>query len=175
MLRLPAWRNPQSPPSSLIIATNLHDFSTFLKNFKIAGQKLTDATGGLKTLRLQLDAVSPGGKAIAVALHIIHTGYGLLKRSADGLMDAALPPREVKQAETLIRGELPEGASFHALRTRKAGARRFVEFHLLVPGATRVADAHALCDRIEASLAAHLPRSQVTIHVEPSETQAPHA
>ena len=90
-------------------------------------------------------------------------------------MDAALPPGEVTQAETLIRGELPEGASFHALRTRKAGSRRFVEFHLLVPGATRVADAHALCDRIEDSLTAHLPRSQVTIHVEPSETQGPHA
>jgi cation diffusion facilitator family transporter len=113
--------------------------------------------------------------AIAVALHILRTGFGLLKRSADGLMDAALPAKEVKLAETLIRAELPEGASFHALRTRKAGSRRFVEFHLLVPGATRVADAHALCDRIEAALGARLSRSHVTIHVEPTETQAPHA
>jgi len=113
--------------------------------------------------------------AIAVALHILHTGVDLLKRSADGLMDTALPHKEVKHVESLIRGALPEGASFHALRTRKAGSRRFIEFHLLVPGATRVAAAHALCDRIEASLMAHLPRSQVTIHVEPSETETPNA
>ena len=112
--------------------------------------------------------------AIAVGVQIIVTGIGLLRRSADGLMDAALPPNEVKHAEALIGAELPEGASFHALRTRKAGARRFLEFHLLVPGTTNVRDSHALCDRIEAALAGHLAHAQVTIHVEPRETQAPH-
>jgi cation diffusion facilitator family transporter len=112
--------------------------------------------------------------AIAVGAHIVVTGIGLLRRSADGLMDAALPPAELTRAETLIRAELPDGSSFHALRTRKAGTRRFLEFHLLVPGTMSVADSHAVCDRIEASLTAHLARSQVTIHVEPRETQAPH-
>ena len=113
--------------------------------------------------------------AIAVGVHIIVTGIGLLRRSADGLMDAALPPKEVQHTEALIRAELPEGSSFHALRTRKAGARRFLEFHLLVPGTMSVRDSHALCDRIEAALAGHLARAQVTIHVEPRETQAPHS
>jgi len=112
--------------------------------------------------------------AIAVGVHIVVTGVGLLRRSADGLMDAALPPAEVQRAETLIRNALPPGASFHALRTRKAGARRFVELHLLVPGTMTVASSHSLCDRIEAALAAHLPKTHVTIHVEPQETQTPH-
>ena len=112
--------------------------------------------------------------AIAVAIQIVVTGIDLLRRSADGLMDVALPATEVRRAETLIRAELPEGASFHALRTRKAGARRFLEFHLLVPGAMSVADSHHLCDRIEAALTAHLAKAQLTIHVEPQETQAPH-
>jgi cation diffusion facilitator family transporter len=112
--------------------------------------------------------------AIAVGLHIVLTGIHLVRRSADGLMDAALAPAEVELAEALVRRELPADASFHALRTRKAGARRFVEFHLLVPGDTTVADSHALCDRIEAALTGQLPRSEVTIHVEPLETQAPH-
>ena len=70
--------------------------------------------------------------AIAVGLHIVVTGINLVRRSADGLMDAALPSAEVARAEALIRRELPADASFHALRTRKAGSRRFVEFHLLV-------------------------------------------
>ncbi len=113
--------------------------------------------------------------AIAVGIHIIVTGVSLLRRSADGLMDAALPAAEVKRAETLIRAEMPEGSSFHALRTRKAGARRFLEFHILVPGAMSVLDSHALCDRIEAALTAHLAKAQVTIHVEPKETQEPHS
>src|SRR6185295_18593104 len=100
---------------------------------------------------------------------------GLLRRSADGLMDAALPPAEVARAETLIRTELPEGSSFHALRTRKAASRRFIEFHLLVPGTMSVVDSHSLCDRIEAALTGDLAKAHVTIHVEPLETQTPHA
>jgi cation diffusion facilitator family transporter len=113
--------------------------------------------------------------AIAVGIHIIVTGVGLLRRSADGLMDVALPPNEISKAEALITGELPAATSFHALRTRKSGSRRFLEFHLLVPGTTSVAESHDLCDRIEAALTSHLAKAQVTIHVEPRESQAPHA
>ena len=112
--------------------------------------------------------------AVAVGVHIIITGVGLLRRSADGLMDAALPASELNRAEALIRAELPDGASFHALRTRKAGTRRFLEFHLLAPGTMSVLESHELCDRIEAALMAHLAKAQVTIHVEPCETQIPH-
>jgi divalent metal cation (Fe/Co/Zn/Cd) transporter len=105
--------------------------------------------------------------AIAVGVHIIVTGVSLLRRSADGLMDVALPSDEIGKAEVLIAAELPAEASFHALRTRKAGARRFLEFHVLVPGTMNVADSHALCDRIEAALTGHLPKAHITIHVEP--------
>jgi cation diffusion facilitator family transporter len=113
--------------------------------------------------------------AIAVALHILFTGFDLLRRSADGLMDAALPEKDVAKIETLIRAELPTDASFHALRTRKSGARRFVELHLLVPGTLSVVDSHELCDRIETSVHTHFAKAHVTIHVEPNETSAPHA
>jgi cation diffusion facilitator family transporter len=113
--------------------------------------------------------------AIAVGVHIIVTGVGLLRRSADGLMDVALPPHEIDKAEELIAAELPAEASFHALRTRKSGTRRFLELHLLVPGGMSVAQSHALCDRIEGALTRHLAKAQVTIHVEPRESQAPHS
>ena len=112
--------------------------------------------------------------AIAVAVHILFTGFDLLRRSADGLMDAALPARDVERAEALIRAELPPGTDFHALRTRKAGSRRFLELHLVVPGTLSVADSHALCDRIESALTASLAKAHVTIHVEPGESSAPH-
>lgn len=107
--------------------------------------------------------------AVAVGLHIVITGVDLLRRSIDGLMDAALSPREIQKTEELIRAGLPAAASFHALRTRKAGATRFVEFHLTVPGETSVRESHALCDRLEVSIASHLAKASVTIHVEPQE------
>ena len=107
--------------------------------------------------------------AVVVGLHIIATGVDLLRRSIDGLMDVALSPQEIDKAEELIRAGLPAGASFHALRTRKAGAARFIEFHLLLPGETSVRESHALCDRLEASIASNLAKASVTIHVEPQE------
>jgi len=110
--------------------------------------------------------------AIAVGIHIIYTGIKLLRRSIDGLMDTALSPGEISKTEELIRAELRPETSFHALRTRKAGARRFIDFHLVVPGTLSVSESHALCDRIEHSIAAHLRAASVTIHVEPAETHA---
>ncbi|MGE5027151.1 MAG: cation diffusion facilitator family transporter [Betaproteobacteria bacterium] len=108
--------------------------------------------------------------AAAVGLHIIVTGIQLLWRSWSGLMDAALPADEVRQVEAEIGKLLPAGTSFHDLRTRKSGPRRFIEFHLLVPGESTVNEAHALCDRIEAALESALANAAVTIHVEPAET-----
>jgi len=109
--------------------------------------------------------------AIGVALHIVYTGVDLMRRSTRGLMDASLPEHELVRTDQVIRSRLPVGAEYHALRTRKAGARRFIEFHLLVPGVTSVTDAHALCDTLEAALAEELPNASVTIHVEPQETE----
>jgi len=109
--------------------------------------------------------------AVAVGLNIVYTGFSLLRRSWSGLMDAALPVEEVRQIEAEICKLLPNGTSFHDLRTRKSGPRRFIELHLTVPGESSVNDAHALCDRIEEALARALPNTAVTIHVEPLEMQ----
>jgi cation diffusion facilitator family transporter len=108
--------------------------------------------------------------AIAVAAQIAWTGIELLRRAGNGLMDAALDPAEVADLRATVTAALPPGTSIAALRTRKSGSRRFVEFKLHVPGEQRVADAHALCDRLEAAVEARFARSNVTIHVEPAGT-----
>jgi cation diffusion facilitator family transporter len=105
--------------------------------------------------------------AIAVGLNIVWTGGELVYRSFNGLMDHALPAAEQEQ----IREHLPEGADFHLLRTRQAGARRFVEFHLLVDGDQSVRAAHQVAHTVEAALVAALPGLEVTIHVEPVDEQ----
>jgi cation diffusion facilitator family transporter len=112
--------------------------------------------------------------AVAIGLHIIYTGFVLLRRSIDGLMDTSLSPEEIRRIEDLLREQLPAPASFHALRTRKSGPRRFIEFHLLVPGHMSVDASHDLCDRIEQSLHARLNHASVTIHVEPHESHSNH-
>ena len=110
--------------------------------------------------------------ALLVGLNIIVTGLRLIRRSFNGLMDHALDPAELDALRAAIRDHLPPGTDFHALRTRQAGASRFADFHLLVPGAMTVNDAHALAERVEEALRAVVPRVAVTIHIEPIEERA---
>jgi cation diffusion facilitator family transporter len=107
--------------------------------------------------------------AAAVGLSITRTGFRLVRRAFDGLMDHALPAETQARFRTVIRAVLPPGADFHALRTRQAGQRTFAEFHLLVAGGMTVRDAHALAHQVEAALHAELPGLAVTTHIEPIE------
>ncbi|MGH8492437.1 MAG: cation diffusion facilitator family transporter [Moraxellaceae bacterium] len=107
--------------------------------------------------------------ALIVAINIVRTGFALVHRSVDGLMDMQLPVAELKQIESVIQALLPVGTASSSLRTRQAGARRFVEFNLLVPGQWPVRQSHTLCDELEAALHKEFTDSEVLIHVEPVE------
>jgi len=61
---------------------------------------------------------------------------------------------------------------YHALRTRRAGRRRLVELHLLVPGDTSVREGHRAADEIEERIRAALPGTAVLTHLEPIEDAA---
>jgi cation diffusion facilitator family transporter len=106
--------------------------------------------------------------ALAVAGHIIWTGIGLVRRSVAGLLDAAISAEEREEVAKLFREySRRHGVAFHALRTRQAGARRFVAFHLLVPDSWTVAHAHQLSEEIEARARAMVPNASITTHIEP--------
>ncbi len=106
--------------------------------------------------------------AMVVAAHILWAGWGLLKQSADGLMDAAPAPDTMDRIRHVIRDHARGAIEFHALRARRAGSALFIDFHLVVPGTMSVHEAHEICDRIEHALRAEFGKDVgVTIHVEP--------
>ena len=107
--------------------------------------------------------------AIAVAVNILWTGYKLVKRSALGLLDRALPAAaRAAITEVLARYER-DGVQFHALRTRQAAGRSFVSVHVLVPGAWSVKRGHDLLEEIESDLRAAVRNATVFTHIEPVE------
>jgi cation diffusion facilitator family transporter len=125
----------------------------------IIGVALVFATGWLR-----LDPLV----ALAVAAHIIWTGVGLVRRSASGLLDAAIPRDDQAEVTKLfVEYSRRYGMTFHAIRTRQAGARRFISFHMLVPDAWSVARAHRLSEEIEARIRALVPNASVFTHIEP--------
>jgi cation diffusion facilitator family transporter len=110
--------------------------------------------------------------ALLVAANIAWTALDLVRRSFNGLMDHALPPSEQAVVRAAINSRLEPGCTFHALRTRRAGAHRFADFHLLVPGKFSVQRAHDLTGKIEGAICSALPGIEVAVHIEPIEEQA---
>jgi cation diffusion facilitator family transporter len=107
--------------------------------------------------------------ALLVAVNIVWTGWQLIHRSTSGLMDGALPPEDHARVAGILARYRAEGIDHHALRTRESGARRFVEVHMLVPGAWTVRRGHDLAERVESDIRAVLPRTTVITHIEPKE------
>ncbi|WP_294607088.1 cation diffusion facilitator family transporter [uncultured Roseovarius sp.] len=107
--------------------------------------------------------------AALVALNILWSGWGVIRQSLSGLMDEAVSDEELSRIREIIAlaASTGDAVEAHDLRTRHAGQVTFIDFHLVMPGATTVDDAHKLCDRIEAALMEALPDARVTIHVEP--------
>ncbi len=106
--------------------------------------------------------------ALAVAVHIVWAGVGLVRRSVSGLLDEAISRDEQHEVTKLFEEYARRyGVTFHALRTRQAGARRFVSFHLLVPDAWTVSQAHRLSEEIESRMRSMIPYASIFTHIEP--------
>lgn len=112
--------------------------------------------------------------ALLVAANIVWTGWKLLHRSAAGLMDVALPAEDHAHVVAVLARYQSQGIDYHALRTRESGARRFVELHVLVPGAWTVQKGHELAEQLESDIRGALPRTTVITHLEPLEDPVSH-
>jgi cation diffusion facilitator family transporter len=107
--------------------------------------------------------------ALLVAANIVRIGVDILRRSALGLLDTGLPEPVRQSILGVFRAYEPLGVQFHALRTRQAGTRRFVSFHVLVPGEWTVQRGHDLLEQIESEVRGAVPNCTVFTHLEPLE------
>jgi len=109
--------------------------------------------------------------ALAVAGLILKSGYDVLRKSFGGLVDARLPQAEEDAIRLCIMKHYYRVVAFHDLRTRKSGSYRYIDLHLVMPKNESVEEAHRMCDHLEHDIKNRLPRTQVTIHVEPCATE----
>ena len=116
----------------------------------------------------RLDAIV----AIVVAANVLRIGFGLVRGSMLGLLDTGLPEETRRHITAILEARAAEGVRYHALRTRQAGARRFISFHILVPGDWSVQKGHDLLEEIEEQVRAAVPNSSVETHLEPIEDPA---
>jgi cation diffusion facilitator family transporter len=107
--------------------------------------------------------------ALAIAANIVWTGVRLIRRSIRELMDTALPLAERAIIKNILDRYCEDGVQYHALRSRRAAARRFVSAHILVPGTWTVQQSHDLLERIEAEIRGELTNTTILLHLEPIE------
>jgi cation diffusion facilitator family transporter len=106
--------------------------------------------------------------AIAVAGLIIHAAYDLTRRAVQDLVDQSIPLEEKEWMQNYLSSLYPTVRSFHRLRTRKAGATRFINVHLALDSKLTVAESHAIGDQIVADFKNHFPHDvDVIVHIEP--------
>jgi cation diffusion facilitator family transporter len=110
--------------------------------------------------------------AVIVACNILYQGWKVIARSVDGLMDKAVPAEEEEAIKKAIAANATGSLGVHDLKTREAGAAIFVDFHMVVPAAMPVGEAHDICDRLEDAIREVHAGAKIAIHVEPEGEKA---
>ncbi|MBM4446910.1 MAG: cation transporter [Chloroflexi bacterium] len=122
---------------------------------------------GLLVVRLTGLSILDPIIAIGIAIYIAKLAYDAINKPLLGLVDASLPSSE----QTVIKSCLSEQGSqivgFHELRTRRSGNQRYIDLHLVMAKDISLEQTHRVCDLLEHDIQARLPRTNVTIHVEP--------
>jgi cation diffusion facilitator family transporter len=126
--------------------------------------------GGLILVRLTglvwLDAVV----AFGVAALIIWIGVKVLFNSFVDLIDQKLPEEEEKKIRAIIEEHSDMFVEYHQMRTRKSGAMRYIDLHLVVAKNQNLEEAHDLCDHLEDDISRLFKSANITIHVEPAKS-----
>jgi cation diffusion facilitator family transporter len=107
--------------------------------------------------------------AFLVGCNILWTGWHLVRRSVDGLMDHTMSDTDNARVATVLGEYASDDVAFHGVRTREAGAAKHVTMHVLVPGAWTVQQGHDLLEEVEGALRQEFDLMEVVTHLEPIE------
>ncbi len=122
---------------------------------------------GLLVVRLTGLSILDPIIAIGIAIYIAKIAYDAINKPLLGLVDASLPRSEQSVIKSCLAEQGSQVVGFHELRTRRSGNQRYIDLHLVMARGISLEQAHQVCDLLEVDIRARLPRTNVTIHVEP--------
>lgn len=104
--------------------------------------------------------------AIAVAVIMLWSAFGVAKSSFNQLMDRELPDEERARIRRIAESH---GAvrNVHDLKTRAAGLSTFIQLHLALDPDMRLSEAHKISDAVELAIRNAYPGADVIIHQDP--------
>ena len=116
---------------------------------------------------------APGLDAAAglvVAIWLFWGAIGLLRTSADHLLDRAIPDAERADIVKTVLSD-PRIAGVHQLRTRMVGQSLQVQMHVDLDGSLSLHEAHDIVVGAEDRILADFPHADILIHPDPRGTQ----
>ena len=112
--------------------------------------------------------------ALLIAGAIVVTGVRITMGSLRVLVDEALPEDELQSIRACIEAFGDRGVvGYHQLRTRQAGARRYVDLHVQFRRGTSLEDAHRIGHELQDAIQHELKGADVLIHLEPEDRVRP--
>ena len=127
-------------------------------------------TGGLLFPEANLNWIDPIA-AIAVALLICRAAFRLTSGAVKDLIDTSQPPNELLWLSNYLNSWYPTVRSIHRIRTRKSGAFRFIDLHVVVDPAMTVTDSHAITEKMTTDIKKEFSGTDLTVHIEPCDGQ----
>jgi ferrous-iron efflux pump FieF len=148
----------QRTGSLAIAADAVHYRSDILTNIAVLVAILLSSNWGL-------DIFDPLLGLVVVAL-ILWSVAKIVRGALDVLLDRELPDEDRLRIEEIARAH-PEVLGLHDMRTRSAGATKFVQFHLELDPKLSLSEAHTICDTVEREVHQIYPDAEVLIHADP--------
>ncbi|MGA2368573.1 MAG: cation diffusion facilitator family transporter [Dehalococcoidia bacterium] len=105
--------------------------------------------------------------AMLVALLILRTAIKLSGDAVKDLIDTSPPAEEQEWLSDYLESWYPTVRSIHRVRTRKSGASRFIDLHVVVDPAMTVTDSHEITEKMETDIKGKFDGADVTAHIEP--------
>ncbi|AVP86992.1 cation transporter [Candidatus Phycorickettsia trachydisci] len=103
---------------------------------------------------------------IIIALYIMSASIGLLRQSIRNLIDEEFSDEDREKVLEVLRND-SNVLDVHDMKTRYAGNKAFIQFHIGLDPSISLIKAHDIADKIEAKLQEIFPESEVMIHQDP--------
>jgi ferrous-iron efflux pump FieF len=100
---------------------------------------------------------------LMIGAYIIFGSVELLKKSLNNLMDRELEDKERNQIITIIK-QSKDVLGFHDLKTRYAGNRVFIQFHVELDGDMTLEKANKITENIIEELSLKFKDAEIIIH-----------
>ena len=144
--------------SNIIKADSLHYFTDFLTNICAIIGIIIAVNWNFPLF----DSLT----ASAIAIYIIFISFNMFKKAFNNLMDHEMDEADRQMIiETINSNDNIIG--FHDLKTRYAGVKPFIQFHLELDENITLKNAHAIAIEVEKKILAKFPTAEIICHQDP--------